>query len=111
MCIRDSGAHVVVSPEEEMGERLARRLAQPNVLERVILSSAAEVAEVEAPADFLGKTLIELDVRRKYGLSVVAIRRGDSVLAPLEDRERMAPGDVLVVIGTSPAIARLAARV
>jgi len=108
--LRAVGAHVVVSPEEEMGERLARRLAQPNVLERVLLGGAAELAELEAPAEFVGKTLVELDVRRRYGVSVVAIRRGSSVLASLEQNERMAPGDVLVVIGTSPAIARLAAR-
>ena len=51
------GAHLVVNPEEEASQRLARKLAQPNVLERLELGEGAELAEVEAPESFVGKTL------------------------------------------------------
>lgn len=108
--LRAVGAHQVVRPEEDMGERLARRLAQPNVLERVELGPDAEVAEVELPSEFAGKTLVEMDVRRKHGISVVAVRRGDRVIAALEGTERLEPGDILVVIGSPRAIGRFASK-
>jgi trk system potassium uptake protein TrkA len=102
------GAHEVVSPEAEMGLRLARRLAEPNVLERLELGEGAQLAEVEAPAAFLGRTLVELDVRRRFGVSVVALRRGGKVRATIDGSERVAEGDVMVVIGTAEAIGRIA---
>ncbi|HXV74809.1 MAG TPA: TrkA family potassium uptake protein [Candidatus Polarisedimenticolaceae bacterium] len=108
--LRAVGAHAVVRPEEEMGERLARRLAQPNVLERIELGRDAELAEVPVPGEFVGKSLIDLEVRRRHAVTVVAIRRGDRILATLEGSERMEAGDVLVVIGAPAAIEKLASR-
>lgn len=102
------GAHEVVSPEVEMGQRLARRLAQPTVLERLELGEGAELAEVEAPASFVGRTLVELDVRRRFAVSVVALKRGGTVRATIDGSEQVAEGDVMVVIGTAEAVGRLA---
>ena len=69
--LRAVGAHEVVSPEEEMGQRLARRLAEPSVLERLELGDDAQLAELAAPESFIGKSLVELDgapaVRRHGG--------------------------------------------
>ncbi|MCU0302512.1 MAG: TrkA family potassium uptake protein [Thermoanaerobaculales bacterium] len=107
--LRAVGAHRVVSPEWEMGESLARQLAQPSVLERFDLGDEVEVAELEVPRGFVGRTLVELDVRRRFGVSVAAIRRGDRVLATLDGSERIQAGDVLVVIGRDDGIAGLAA--
>lgn len=108
--LRAVGAHSVVRPEEEMGDRLARRLAQPNVLERIELGPDAELAEFPAPSDFVDKTLIDLEVRRRHGVTVVAIRRGDRILAMLDGSEEMQSGDTLVVIGSPQAVEKLAAR-
>lgn len=102
------GAHEVVNPEESMGQRLARRLAQPNVLEQLELAEGAELAEVGLPEIFVGKNLVELEVRQKHSLSVVAVRRGSHLKASLTGRERLESGDVLVVVGASDAIARFA---
>lgn len=108
--LRAVGAHTVVRPEEEMGTRLARRLAQPNVLERIDLGAEAELAEVPAPSDFVEKSLIELEVRRRYAVTVVAIRRGDAILATLDGSERIRSGDILIVLGATPAVEKLASR-
>jgi len=108
--LRAVGAHVVVRPEEEMGARLARRLAQPNVLERIELGPDVELAEIESPTEFVDRSLVELEVRRKYAVSVVAVRRGDRILANLDSSERMRSGDTLVIIGAPQAIAKLASR-
>jgi trk system potassium uptake protein TrkA len=105
------GAHTVVNPEQEAGERLARQLARPNILERLELGDNTELVEIEAPETFVGKTLIDLDVRRKHAISVVAIRRGATVRASIEGTERLEEGDVLVVIGAPAAIRRVASLV
>ena len=107
--LRAVGAHEIVNPEAEIADRLARRLAQPDVFSQMELGDEADLAEVAAPAAFIGKTLVELDVRRKYGVSVVAIRKGDSIRANLDGNERLEGKDVLVLIGTKSAIRRLAA--
>ncbi len=103
------GAHEVVSPEAEMGLRLARQLAEPNVIARLELGTDAELAELAAPQSFVGKSLVELDVRRRFSVTVVALRRGGSTHANLGGSERIEAGDVMVAIGQPEAIRRLAA--
>jgi trk system potassium uptake protein TrkA len=103
------GAHEVVSPEVDMGRRLARRLAQPNVLERLELGEKAELAEIAVPEQFVDKSLVNLDVRRRFGVTVVALRRSGGVLPIIDGNERLRQEDVLVVLGHPDGIARLAA--
>lgn len=102
------GAHDVVNPEREVGERVARRLAQPSILERIELSGNAELAEVEAPEAFAGRSILDLGVRRRYNVSVVAIRRGDEVIATVEPQEEIHSGDILLIVGTADDIAQIA---
>jgi trk system potassium uptake protein TrkA len=109
--LRAVGAHEVVSPEVEMGQRLAHRLSHPNVLDRVSLSAHTELAELEVPAQYVGKTLVEIDVRRRFDITVIAIQRGGEVISNLRRDEVLRAGEVLVVIGSPDAIARFAAKV
>ena len=106
--LRNVGADEVVNPEEEMGKRLALRLAEPSILEQVELGES-QLAEVEAPEKFVGKSLIELDIRNKYSVSVMAIQRGDRVIANPRPTEMIVTGDVLVVVGAVDCIRRVAA--
>jgi trk system potassium uptake protein TrkA len=103
------GAHQVVNPEAEMGLRLARQLSQPNVLERFDLGENAQVAEIAVPEAFVGKNLVELDLRREYGISVVAFRRHGIVRASVQVAEPFESGDTLVIVGPSTAVRRVAA--
>jgi trk system potassium uptake protein TrkA len=107
--LRAVGAHRVVSPEWEMGESLARQLAQPSVLDRFDLGDEVEVAEIEAPRTFIGRTIVELDVRRRFSVSVAAIRRDDRISASISGGEEIRDGDVLVVIGRHEDVRTLAA--
>jgi len=109
--LRAVGAHEVVSPEVEMGRRLALRLAHPNVLERFELGDNVELAEIEVPEQFVGRTLVELDVRQRFDVTVVAVRRGTTVLANPKGSQLLHSQEVLVVIGARQAIAQLAAQV
>lgn len=106
--LRTIGADEVVNPEEQMGKRLALRLAEPSIIEQVELGDS-QLAEVEAPEAFVGKTLIELDIRNKYGVSVMAIQRGETVMASPRAIEKILSGDILVVVGSVDSVRRIAA--
>jgi trk system potassium uptake protein TrkA len=71
------GASRILSPEREMGRRLAQALANPNMIEFLPLSEGYGVIEVEAPSWTHGRSLRELDLRRTMHLAVIAVRAPD----------------------------------
>ena len=98
------GADRVVIPEKENADRLAKSLASPNVLDYIELSKDYGIIEVPAPALWQNKSLIELNVRPKLGLNILAIKReGGIVVSPAADF-RILLGDVLVVLGDTAAL-------
>lgn len=101
------GADEVVMPEFDSGKRLALSLVMPSLLERLALGRGYSISELTAPNSFVGKTVQASDVRVAFGLTLVAIKRGDDVLiSPPADRVYQ-PGDQLVVIGKIEDLDRL----
>lgn len=94
------GVNRIIYPEWDMGERVARTLtSSQNMLDYIELSPEHSIVEFTAPANFAGKTLKELALRTKRGISVMAIKQGkEVVVAPGGDTE-VEEGDVLVAIG------------
>ena len=93
------GVNKVVIPEQENAARLARSLHSHNVLEYIELSEDYGILELPAPKEWVGETLAGLDIRRKYGVNIIAIegKNGVNVAPPADyaiDKE-----DVLVVLG------------
>ena len=68
------GANKVVRPEKEMGEQVAKSVLGKNIIDIVDLDSEYSIVEIPTPKQWVGKSLIELDLRRKYGINVVGIR-------------------------------------
>lgn len=94
------GADRVIFPERDMGVRVARNLASSNILDYIELSPDYSIAEITARDDWYNKPLRELNLRSKYGINVVAIKRNDDIkISPNADDEIL-EGDVLAVIGT-----------
>jgi trk system potassium uptake protein TrkA len=97
--LRQVGATEVVNPEQDMGRRVAYQIARPGLREVLSLAEDIVVAEVPVPASFVGKTLNELDVRRKYGVNVVGVQRvkltGDVQGRPPESRGQRDAGHLL----------------
>jgi len=100
------GADRVIQPEREIGEQLARTMASPVVLDYVDLGDDEALIESQVPRAWLDKSLSELDLSQKFGLTVLALKpkgrpgslpRGDTVLHD---------GDVLVVGGSKKALDR-----
>ncbi|MFO8013157.1 MAG: TrkA family potassium uptake protein [Phycisphaerae bacterium] len=69
------GADEVILPEEEVADRLARQLVNPNIVEHLSLSEGHSLVQIRAPKAWHDKTLGEIDLRRKYEVNLVAIRR------------------------------------
>lgn len=93
------GADRVIFPEREMGIRLAKNLVSKNVLEFIELSEDYSVIELRVTEDWIGKSLEELDMRKKYGVNVVAIKNHDNVNISVLGSYKIQENDRLVVIG------------
>lgn len=106
--LRSVGAHEVVNPEEELGRRLAERLSQPYLLEQFDLGNELRLSEISTPQRFVGKSLQELSLRNRYNVSVVAIYRGDMVIANPKATEVIRDIDKLVLIGSATDVQKLA---
>lgn len=103
------GADGTVFPERDMGKRLAQSLSAKNIIDFIELSDEYSIVETETPRTWLGKSLAELNVRRAYGINVIAVRDKlgrDLVVSP-PATYAINDGDVLVVIGKNSDIKRL----
>lgn len=76
------GATKVISPEEYMGRRVAQLAMEPNLVEHLRFSQDFLLLEVKAPSIFWGKSIIELEIRKKYHANVVGIKKGDQRFDP-----------------------------
>ena len=98
------GADKVVIPEKENAYRLAKSLASRNVLDYIELSEDYGIIEVPVPSPWENKSLIELNVRAKLGVNILAIKRGDEfIVSPVADF-RFQKNDIIVVLGNSAAL-------
>jgi len=94
------GADKVVRPEKEMGERVAKTLLSRNVIEMVDIDDEYSIMELHAPRNWVGKALMDLELRTKYGVNILGIRKhpGESLkISPAADYV-IEPDDQLLVI-------------
>lgn len=98
------GADRVVMPEQENACRLARSLSAPNVLDYIELSQDYGIIEVPAPKAWFGKTLMELNVRAKLGVNIIAVRRNGNIAVSPSANYRIEDGEILVVLGETYAL-------
>ncbi|NSL50707.1 potassium channel family protein [Calidifontibacillus erzurumensis] len=100
------GADHIVHPERDMGRRIANNMISTNVLDYLELSDEHSIVELIASKKMDGKSLLELDVRAKYGCTVVAIKRQTHIIVSPMAREVIREGDILIVIGADKDINR-----
>ncbi|MBQ8654492.1 MAG: TrkA family potassium uptake protein [Clostridia bacterium] len=105
--LRKVGADRVVFPEQDMGVRVAKSLVTPSILDMMSLTEEYQIAELIAPAQWYGRTLMEINVRRNYGLSVLAIQRGGEFIASPGADAMLQENDVLLVLGRQENIAAM----
>lgn len=111
------GVDEIISPEEEMGLRLARRVSSTHILHHLDISENHTISEVIVSSSFVGKSIRDLNLRSKFGVNIVGIKKkiprvtneGENVFEekyvdfPSPD-DVIATGDVLVMVGSERAV-------
>jgi trk system potassium uptake protein TrkA len=101
------GADKVVFPENESGIRLAKNLLSSGFVDLVSLAKNVSMIELDMKGDWVGKNLIELNLRKKYSINVVAVRKGDMVSVDIDPHEQLGEDDKLIVIANTEKLAKL----
>jgi trk system potassium uptake protein TrkA len=103
------GASEIVFPERDAAERLVHRLSDANLIDLIPLGEDHSLREVAAPEGFVGQTLVDLRLRNRFGVQVVAIReglKGPVLVNPAPDTV-IGKGDALFVLGRDEELDRL----
>ena len=101
------GADKVVFPENESGIRLAKNLLSSGFVDMVSLAKNVSMIELDTKADWVGKNLIELNLRKKYSINVVAIRKGESVSVDIDPHAPLQVEDKLIVIANTEKLSKI----
>lgn len=106
--LRLIGADQVINPEREFGSRFANQLLHADIQGELPLGEGVLISEVKVPSAFEGKSLNELSLPKRYGITVVAVRRASSgtVLMPHRDLQ-LEHDDVLVVVAKDQAVTKM----
>ncbi len=97
------GADEVAYPEKQMAIRFATKYASDAILDFIQLDSSYSIYEMKVPKEWFGKTLAQIDIRKKYNINVLTIKRDNKVFIPMFDT-KLVKDDVTFVIGESKDI-------
>ena len=98
------GADKVVFPERDMGIRLAYNLASENILDQINLDPEYSIMEIVTPTNWVGKTIIELNLRAKYDITVLAVKTTSGLKVMPSPNYKMQEKNILISIGNTDKI-------
>ena len=101
------GADRVIIPELTMGMKLAESLSSGNVLDYISLSDDFSICEVGVPSAWIGKSILDLKVRNKYGIALLAVRRGAEMEISPGANFVFAQGDIVLALGENDKLEKL----
>ena len=101
------GADQVVFPENESGVRLAKNLLSSGFIDMISLSKDVSMVEIDVRDEWCGKNLIELNLRKKYGFNIVAVKRGESVSINVNPEQVLDAETTLIVIANTSKLGKL----
>ena len=101
------GADRVVFPESESGKRLAKNLLSSGFVDVVDLSDGVSIIELDVKPEWVGHSLIELDLRKKYSVNIIAIRCGETLRVDIDPKMPLTEDMNLVVITDSSKLSKL----
>jgi trk system potassium uptake protein TrkA len=101
------GADIVVFPERDMGVRLAHTLLSRSIIDEIQLSTDYSIFELQAPSQVLDRSLKDLQLRQRFGMTVLAVRRGEGVVVSPDASFVLEHGDILVALGRADKIEKL----
>ena len=100
------GADQVVFPEKESGIRLAKNLLSSGFIDMISLSKDVSIVEIDVKEEWRGKNLIELNLRKKYGFNIVAIKKGGKVNVNINPEQVLDAESSLIVVANTSKLAK-----
>ncbi len=100
------GADQVVFPENESGIRLAKNLLSSGFIDMISLSKDVSMVEIDVKDEWLGKNLIELNLRKKYGFNIVAVKKGEKVNVDINPEQVLDEDTTLIVIANTAKLGK-----
>ena len=107
--LKKVGADQIVFPEQESGTRTAFQLMFPDILRFFDLSSDLVIVEMQPREEWCGRTLLELELRKKHGINVIAFRRGDKVYDVRSESDIIQSGESMLIVMTKDNLETLEA--
>lgn len=101
------GADIVVFPEKDSGTRLAKNLLSSGFVDIIELSKNVSMIELEMRKEWVGKHLLELNLRKKYSINVIAIRQNDDVRIDVDPSEILTADMKLIVVANTNKLNKL----
>ena len=101
------GADQVVFPENESGIRLAKNLLSSGFIDMISLSRDVSMVEIDVKEEWCGRNLIELNLRKKYGFNIVAIKKGEEVNVNINPEQVLDAETTLIVIANTAKLGKL----
>ena len=99
-----NGADEVVYPEKQLASWTAVRCTSDHILDYIELTSSFSIMEVSAPAEWIGKSVLQLDVRKKHGLNILGVRINGMMNLNITPDTVFAPGASVLVLGDLKSI-------
>lgn len=101
------GADRVILPEKDMGVRVAHNLVSSSILDYIELSPEYSIMEIEAIDEWVNKALKDIKLRSKYGINVVAIKKGEDINVSPSADDVIGKKDIIVAIGSADELSKL----
>lgn len=98
------GADKIIFPDREVGYRLGKEIATGNYYDSLDLSDTHSITDLILPAKWIGKSIVELNLRKTYGFNVLGVRRGEEVLVNPGADFVFNDEDVLIILGSNKEI-------
>lgn len=108
--LKKIGADEVFYPEEEMAESLAIKYTVDNIYDYIELTDEYSVFEMPMIKEWIGKTIIEANVRKEYGINIIAIKNGGHMNPSPEPEYVFKEGDHIIVIGKAKDVLKISAK-
>jgi len=106
--LKKVGADQVIFPEREMGIRLANNLTMNNIIDAIELTDEYSIAKIPVLSEWTGKNLMELNLRHKYKINVIAVQKGNEIVMVPDAQEKITEDEVFVILGTNQMLQKLA---
>ena len=94
-----NGADEIVYPEKQLADWTAIRYTADHILDYIELDSEHAIIEIAVPEKWIGKTVVELDVRKKHGINIMAVKRDGKMNLKITPQTIFSQDDTVLVLG------------